>query len=177
MRKRASRWQATLFCPVNVLAEQGPDTLANPYGRSVSEFVAPEGRFDLEAARLSGFEGSLDLDDANLQFDPRTGAPRIRPSTALTPTDDPDDIYWESLGLGVNGDVYALTVVDGKLIAGGGFSMASGRYAFHIASWTGSNWVALWSGLNDPVSALTVYDGKLIAGGFFTTAGGGTANH
>jgi hypothetical protein len=73
--------------------------------------------------------------------------------------------------------VNALTVYDGKLIAGGAFWTAGGVAASRIASWNGSNWSSLGFGMNHSVSALTVYDGKLIAGGYFSTIGGVTANY
>ena len=72
----------------------------------------------------------------------------------------------------MNNDVYALTVYDNKLIAGGVFWTAGGVAAKYIAAWDGSSWLPLGSGMNNTVSALTVYDNKLIAGGYFTTAGG-----
>jgi len=65
-----------------------------------------------------------------------------------------------------------MTVYNGHLIAGGGFTTAGGTSANYIASWDGSTWSPLGSGTGDPyVYALTVYDGNLIAGGGFTTAG------
>ena len=49
-------------------------------------------------------------------------------------------------------DVYALTVYDGKLIAGGYFTTAGGVAANRIASWDGSSWSPLGSGMNGYVS-------------------------
>jgi hypothetical protein len=189
MRKRVSRWQTTLAavviwggsCAVNVLAEQGPDALPKPPARSVSEFLTPDGRFDLDAARLSGFEGSLDLDGTDLRFDPRTGEPRVRPSTSLTPTDDPDDIYWDnsispSIS-GIDGDIFAAIIYNGQLVVGGYFQVANDVIVSYIAAWDGTAWSPLGSGMNGPVFALTVYNGNLIAGGSFISAGGASANY
>ncbi|MDD4051809.1 MAG: hypothetical protein PHR28_07930 [candidate division Zixibacteria bacterium] len=67
--------------------------------------------------------------------------------------------------------VNALTVYDGRLIAGGYFTTASGVAASMIATFDGSRWSPLGSGTDASVNALTVYDGKLIAGGWFTIAG------
>ncbi len=78
---------------------------------------------------------------------------------------------WSALG-GTNGDVYALAVYDGALIAGGQFTTAGGVGASRIAQWDGTSWSALGSGIDSDVRALAVYDDALIAGGQFTTAGG-----
>lgn len=86
---------------------------------------------------------------------------------------------WLPLGDGVGGagtldswwGVHALTVYEGKLVAGGNFTMAGGREALFVAAWDGSSWSTLDSGLNAEVFALTVYDNKLIAGGAFTGPG------
>jgi hypothetical protein len=83
-----------------------------------------------------------------------------------------DGSNWEALGSGVGGiigfpRVYALTLYNGQLIAGGYFTTAGGASANQIARWDGSNWEALGSGINDRVFALTVYNNELIAGGVF----------
>jgi len=77
---------------------------------------------------------------------------------------------WSLLGSGVEygpapgyTEVYALTVYDNKLIAGGIFTTAGGVGAVNIAAWDGSTWSPLGSGMNSPVYALAVYDNKLIA--------------
>jgi hypothetical protein len=95
-----------------------------------------------------------------------------------------DGNNWQPLGSGMSGvydwedfpEVYALTVYNGEVVAGGGFTNAGGVDANGIARWDGSNWLPLGSGMNNPVSALTDYDGELIAGGGFTNAGGVNAN-
>jgi len=84
------------------------------------------------------------------------------------------------------GDVYALTVLNGDLIAGGSFVVAGDQTVNRIARWDGSVWHPLVTvdefgdeqvGMNGSVHALTVWNGALIAGGSFTTAGGWTVNH
>jgi hypothetical protein len=92
-----------------------------------------------------------------------------------------DGSAWSSLGSAMSGGwdflaVFALTVYDDKLIAGGDFTFAGGVQANGVAAWDGSSWSALGSGMNAYVRALAVYDNKLIAGGWFTTAGGVEAN-
>ena len=54
---------------------------------------------------------------------------------------------WSPLSSGMNGDVYALTVVDGTLYAGGGFTTAGVTSASSIAQWNGSIWSVLGTGI------------------------------
>jgi len=191
-----------------------------PKGRSVAEFISPDGRFDLDAARRSGYQGPLDIEGFQSAIDSATGWPVFHPSGTDSTADDPNDVYWDnslspfiigyestvrvaavyderlivsvysssvgdfvyawdgtswSLLRFINGPVRSLTVYNGKLIAGGCFTVAGDAIAYCIASWDGTSWSPLESGLNGCVHALTVYDGKLIAGGEFTTTVGGVA--
>ena len=168
------------YASLTVTAVADSQTLERIPQKSVSEFVAPDGRIDLEAARTSGFQGSLDLRGFDVRLDPASGEPTANSSAGKSPQDDPDDIYWDNSLTqsfpGVNGMVYAVTVFDNKLIAGGSFSTAGSATVNNIAAWDGANWSTLGSGLNDTVTALTVYNGKLIAGGWFTTASGVSAS-
>ncbi|MGB9613419.1 MAG: chitobiase/beta-hexosaminidase C-terminal domain-containing protein, partial [Candidatus Margulisiibacteriota bacterium] len=52
------------------------------------------------------------------------------------------DLYWwQALGSGMNGSVYALAVdSSGNLYAGGSFTTAGGVSANRIAKWNGSSW-------------------------------------
>ncbi len=76
---------------------------------------------------------------------------------------------------GINdGKVYALTVYDNKLVAGGTFTQVDSTTAnfLRIAAWNGSAWspvsATATNGINDgEVDALMVYGGNLIAGGRF----------
>ena len=146
-----------------------------PKGRSVGDFLSPDGRIDLDAARQADFEGSLDLDGFDVTLDPATGEPRLRPEASASA---PDDEYWHgSLGdIAINGTINSLTVYGSELIAGGGFTTVGGVAASHIARWNGSVWRPLGSGMSSDVLTLTVYNGYLIAGGSFTTAGEVAAN-
>ena len=118
-----------------------------PGGRDVNNFLTPDGRFDLEAVRASGYQGGLDLEGVNVTFDPVTGEPMVRRSTQYTPTDHPDDVYWDNSISpsipGVDGTINALTVYDGKLIVGGNFIIAGDIVAYAIAAWDGDNWFSL----------------------------------
>ena len=79
-------------------------------------------------------------------------------------------------GSGAADWVYATTVYNGDLIAGGAFTWAGGVPANHIAKWNGSSWSALGPGLDGAVWGLTVYNGQLIAVGDFVNAGGINVN-
>ena len=76
--------------------------------------------------------------------------------------------------------VFAVTVFNGDLIAGGRFDTAGGQTVNNIARWDGVAWHPLTSGgqigLNSNVRALAVFNGDLYAGGDFWMAGGQTVN-
>lgn len=97
---------------------------------------------------------------------------------------DPLAQTWTALGAGMGGDnpnVYALTVFNGKLIAGGEFTTAGGTLVNRIASWDPDTqgWSAFSSGMTGSffapdaaaVYAMTVRNGKLFVGGYFFNAG------
>jgi hypothetical protein len=79
--------------------------------------------------------------------------------------------------------VFALTVYNGALFAGGMFLRAGGVTANGIAKWNGSAWSDLdggvyYGGSNAyGVNTLIVYANELIAGGLFTTAGSAGVAH
>lgn len=88
-----------------------------------------------------------------------------------------DGMKWRSLGSGLDDDVRALTVYDGRLVAAGDFLVAGGQSANRIAQYDGVSWTALGAGVTTggtgvpAINALTVHQGNLIAGGTFATAG------
>ncbi len=93
-----------------------------------------------------------------------------------------DGASWSALGSGVGTAsgtevVYALTVYDGKLIAGGTFATAGGTSAKSVAQWNGVAWSNLGKGTNGSVYALAAYGTQLAAGGSFTTADDLAANN
>jgi len=64
-----------------------------------------------------------------------------------------DGLAWQPLGSGmdVTGDsprVFALTVYDGELVAGGWFTTAGGVPCYRIACWNGSSWAPVGSGVS-----------------------------
>ncbi|RKX25709.1 MAG: hypothetical protein DRP45_05285 [Candidatus Zixiibacteriota bacterium] len=171
---QATTSDATLQQQVQVTQE--------PTQPSALEFVTPDGRFDLESMRQSGFNGTLDLVGLDVQHDPVASEPLVRFLNEDAPKEHPDDIYWSPLGSGMGGAmpvVCALTAYDGKLIVGGGFSTAGGVPANSIASWDGSSWSSI-GGLGGsvawPVLACAVYEDRLIVGGSFWSAGGVETN-
>ena len=145
-------------------------------GRTIGDFLTPDGRFDLEAARRTGYEGPLDVRGFHPGIDSITGLPMFMPSGATQPSDDPDDVYWDNSispsMAGVGGDVCAAIIYDGDLVIGGAFDVVGDLTLSCIASWDGSSWSHLSTGINGVVYALTVYEGKLIAAGYFYLAGG-----
>ncbi|MFC1552522.1 T9SS type A sorting domain-containing protein [Candidatus Latescibacterota bacterium] len=149
-------------------------------GKRIGEFLTPDGHFDMEAARRTGFQNSLDMKGYKSKIDITAGQPVFRPTVSASTAEEPDDIYWDNSMSSsisrVDSLVIALTTYDGKLIAGGWFTTAGGIDANRIAAWDGFSWSSLGSGLNDTVETLSVYDGKLIAGGKFTSAGKVKAN-
>jgi hypothetical protein len=84
-----------------------------------------------------------------------------------------DGTTWTALGAGLNNNVEALAIHNGKLYAGGSFTSPGNR----IAVWDGSTWSALGSGINGGVNSLVSYGTSLVAGGSFTIAGGISANN
>ena len=101
-----------------------------------------------------------------------------------------DGTNWSALGSGVSGggalgtSVKALAIFDDgggpALYAGGGFIVAGGLTAPHVARWNGTSWSPLALGFNKQVFTLAVFDDgsgpALYAGGSFTAAGGAAMN-
>ncbi|NBB93567.1 MAG: hypothetical protein GVY32_10415 [Gammaproteobacteria bacterium] len=92
---------------------------------------------------------------------------------------------WSAMGplplAGISGDVYALEIYQGSLVAAGRFKTASDTTVNGVARWDGSQWQPLSgaqgtgvtvSGGNSRVEALHVHEGSLYVGGRFSTAGG-----
>ena len=89
------------------------------------------------------------------------------------------------IGVASNWGVWALTVWNGDLVAGGDVFSAGGQFVNRIARWDGEAWHPFSSGgqvgvagpsFTSETFALTEWDDDLIAGGPFTTAGGQTVN-
>ena len=92
-----------------------------------------------------------------------------------------DDTNWSTLSTGLNNSVFALTVFNGELYAGGAFTATgSGSPIKYVSKWDGTQWLPVGEGLNDTVITLCVdsLHNKLYAGGSFTQTGlGVSAKH
>ncbi len=161
----------TVNDPVDLLDEQW---------ENVERFLAPDGRFNLDAARRSGYEGALDFSGFAISLDPKTGEPFF---SKIVQGDmsagDRHPGLGGSLpcpqGKDMDGVVRALTVYPANLIAGGTFTSAGCKPYAHLAGWNGTAWDSVTCGLQSgglmEVRALTVYAGNLIVGGNFTGVG------
>lgn len=79
---------------------------------------------------------------------------------------------WSTLGAGVNGTVYGMTLTASDLYLGGDFTTAGTTNAARVARWDGVSWSALGAGLNNSVNAIGVLSNRVYVGGSFTNAGG-----
>jgi hypothetical protein len=90
---------------------------------------------------------------------------------------DPPTETWSVLGSGISssdrGLVRSLSVLDGKLYAGGEFTTAGGASASYIAGWNPATqtWSPVGGGTSGGVYALASLNRKVYAGGWFSTAG------
>lgn len=82
---------------------------------------------------------------------------------------------WQPMMDGFDGNVHALVVFEGNLIAGGQFVQSGNQIVNRVARWNGSSWEPMHTGMNGPVYALAVHNGVLVAGGDFTNASGSAA--
>jgi len=88
----------------------------------------------------------------------------------------PGQYEWHALKSGTNGPVTAIAEYDGKLFAGGTFSMAGEAPVSNIAYWDGSDWHAAGC-VDGRVSDMIVFQGSLyIAGSFDGCDGSGEIN-
>ncbi|HEV2105273.1 MAG TPA: FlgD immunoglobulin-like domain containing protein [Candidatus Eisenbacteria bacterium] len=88
---------------------------------------------------------------------------------------------WSALGSGFDGNVNALELYGGAIVAGGAFANSGATATAGVARWDGSAWQPMGSGMNAPVWALKAYSPTaqtiaLVAGGDFTVANGGAAS-
>lgn len=112
---------------------------------------------------------------------------------AIGGVDSPNVIAWDGetfhrLGSGLNGEVLAMTVWQGRLIAGGDFTAAGDGEPglMHVAMLDPENndWTPLGAGLGGfpagygswRIGGLCVHEGELYATGRFRTSGGATLN-
>jgi hypothetical protein len=87
-----------------------------------------------------------------------------------------DGLGWHALGDGVNGEVSALLMYNGKLYVGGTFVYAGGIQCNHIAWWDGQDWFPMYGGVGDiifssPIQSIVAFQDDVYVGGGFRTAG------
>ncbi len=96
-------------------------------------------------------------------------------------------LVWEEVkdsnSVGIGGNVYALTVYQDMLVAGGWFHTSGGSPGNDIAGWDGNNWSDFNQGIaagcsffEIPINDLMVKGSTLYAGGNFSCIGSQTAN-
>ncbi|MCB0721740.1 MAG: T9SS type A sorting domain-containing protein [Ignavibacteriae bacterium] len=76
-----------------------------------------------------------------------------------------------------NGEIKALEVYNGDLIAGGTFSSINGAPVYGLARWTGDHWESMGAVKNTEIYSLTVWNGSLVVGGKFNVIGAVTAKN
>jgi trimeric autotransporter adhesin len=82
---------------------------------------------------------------------------------------DPATGQWQPIGGGIPIPVYALTIFNGELVAGGDGDNDPASTDNNILHWTGSTWESFYGGTaTGSVQALAVCNGILYAGGNFT---------
>lgn len=90
---------------------------------------------------------------------------------------DSSNIWWGSLGSGLNGYGNAVAVMKTTIFVGGAFLQAGRVNASHIARWNGTKWSSLSVGINGPITALAVLDDRVWAAGSFNSDNGVTSAH
>jgi len=86
-----------------------------------------------------------------------------------------DGANWNTLGAGLNGEVFDLVQLpSGEVVAAGAFSLSGSTVLNRIGVWDGAVWTWLDGGASDEVQALCVAaNGDLVAGGIFQSIGSG----
>ncbi len=81
---------------------------------------------------------------------------------------------WNTLGVGVNGTVTAISTFNNEVYAAGNFTLAGSIPASGIAKWDGSVWASAGC-LHGDIKELIEFDGNLYATGNFTICSDGSA--
>ena len=167
-----------LVLPLLVVAMMAPQIIgATEDSLPIENYVRPDGSIDMEGLRQAG-SGTVDLGGRGVLWDPTSNQARLyapeRGGRA------PGDEYWyEGFGSpGLDEEVHALAVFEGKLIFTGVFtSVGDGFLVNHIAAWDGLTWSSLGGGLNGTGKCLHIHEGDLYVGGWFNQAGDIPANY
>lgn len=87
-----------------------------------------------------------------------------------------DGQKWNSMGIEIDCDVYAIAIYRGYVYVGGCMdTLLNGTPVNYISRWDGYHWQPVGEGTNVGIMALEVYKDELYVGGGFTTAGGDSA--
>ncbi len=117
----------------------------------------------------AGFVGALCVYNGALYAAGSFGSPQMPPG-------DPSRVAfwngasWQSAGAGLGSTVEALTVYNGKLIAGGWFSLSGSGGSARVAQFDGVSWTPLSPTFNKNISTiftLSATSAGLVAGGYF----------
>lgn len=87
-----------------------------------------------------------------------------------------DDTNYISVGGGVDGVIFDMTIFKGELYVVGGFNTAGGVTARNIAKWDGIKWCGLGSTFNGVIKSIQVFNNELYIGGTFTSIDGALIN-
>jgi hypothetical protein len=85
-----------------------------------------------------------------------------------------DGVSW-NLFPGITGRVTALSVIGGRLYAGGDLRLGSSPEPVSVAIWDGVRWTPFGSGVNGWIRTLCEFRGDLYVGGGFSRAGGASS--
>ncbi len=123
------------------------------HGPFTTAILAPDGDLLLGAGYTASTNTGTPTNGAVLKYDGATYTP---------------------IGPEADGQIHALTLRGGEIIAGGAFTQFGSTKINHVARWDGAQWQPLGLGVNGTVNALTVdpLGGDLLVGGQFTSAGG-----
>jgi trimeric autotransporter adhesin len=93
-----------------------------------------------------------------------------------------DGEAWHPLGMGIEGEVFAVSSIDGNVFIGGSFTTAGGLSCPRIVVWDGEKMTAVGNGIegdgtDTAVHAIAKYRGAIVVAGAFATAGGVTVNN
>jgi trimeric autotransporter adhesin len=124
------------------------------------------GQVDLDALRLSGYEGPIDLNGGDVLIDPETGRPIFRSLVEKTNSDEP---WAEGFDLpGFDGPVEAVCVYQGRVYVGGLFRTLGSLDCDNLAYYDGSTWHSFEESFGyefGKITCMTVYNDSLVIGG------------
>jgi len=94
----------------------------------------------------------------------------LHPSTLLNENGEP--IF--TMADDIQGQVYHMVVLDGKLYVGGRFEKADRRVVNNLAVWDGTKWSGVGKGVDGPVKAMCAMGTDLVVAGDFSYVGKGS---